>query len=174
MFLVSDDAAGSGYHFIGSPFTHGWVRVEGDGLPVPVDICVGSAPDGRSVFTGLRIGGESAREAEEITSNTLRQIKLSEILAAYFEYSQSVLEMERSIADASVPLPPGYWQHVAPARGPDHEALKSFARAYLTELARQPQRAMTAAAKAHNISRATANRWAALCREFGYLPRVAK
>ena len=33
---------------------------------------------------------------------------------------------------------------------------------------------MSAAARAHSISRATANRWAAICRELGYLPNVSK
>ncbi len=33
---------------------------------------------------------------------------------------------------------------------------------------------MTAAATAHSISRATANRWAATRRELGYLPDISK
>ncbi len=54
-------------------------------------------------------------------------------------------------------------------RGPGGEALRAFAHTYLTELARQPRRAMSAAGKAHGISRATAHRWAHTCRELGYL-----
>jgi hypothetical protein len=162
LFFVTDDAAGS-YRFTENSAStlSVWVRVECGDLPVPIDICVGWAPDGRRVFNGLRI------EAEEITSNTLRQIRLSEILAAYFEHFEPIWEVHRSLAEFSVPLPP-------PGRGPDGDTLMAFARTYATELARQPQRAMTAAANAHNISRATANRWAALCREYGYLDLVRR
>jgi hypothetical protein len=134
-------------------------RVEGGGLPVPIEIVVDRAADGRYVFTGLVIGDGM----QEITSATLRQIRLADILAPWSEWSDEVSEIERSIAEHSYPI-----RHSA--RGPDTSALLEFARTYLAELARHPHRAMTAAAAAHNISRATANRWAATCREHGYLP----
>lgn len=142
-----------------------WVRVEGGDLPMPIEIRVERAPDGRHVFTGLRIGIDD-RSRAEITSQALREIRLSEILAAYYEVFQPdyALEMESSIAEVSYPVR----QH-----GPDNMTLFRFARTYQAELARQPHRAMSAAAKAHNISRATANRWAAICREIGMLPAVS-
>jgi hypothetical protein len=163
LFLVTNDAAdSSGYRFTRDMSGRSlWVRVDGGDLPMPIDICVDQAPDGRHIFTGLRIGGESGTEAQEITSNTLRQIRLGEILAAHFEHFEPIFQMEAVLAADSYPIRP---------RGPAHQALRDFARTYQIELARQPQRAMTAAAKAHSISRATANRWADLCRQLGYLP----
>lgn len=141
-----------------------WVGVDGGDLPVPIEILVDRAPGGRHVFTGLRIGDG----AQEITSQTLRLIKLGEILAAHFEVFEPVFVMEASAAEASRPLRTRSGRR-GPA-GPDDQALRGFAQTYQAELARQPHRAMTAAAKAHSISRTTANRWAARSRELGYLP----
>ncbi len=145
-----------------------WTLVEGGDLPMPVEIVFHRSPDGRYVVSRLSIGqgwlDKDGNLLDEVTSATLRQIRLSEIQAAYFDYFDPVRLIEESIPmEVLSPIQP-------PGRGPDEQALRAFARTYMTELARQPHRAMTAAAKAHNISRATANRWAALCREYGYLP----
>jgi hypothetical protein len=159
---VISDVTGSRYSFL-ADFAHDeWVTVYGGDLPVPVDVRVDRAPDGRYVFTGLRIG---VAVQAEVNANVLREIRLAEILADYFETFRPDVraEMEASLADLSVPREP-------PGRGPGADTLRAFALTYLTELARQPHRAMSAAAKAHNISRATAHRWAALCRGRGYLP----
>jgi hypothetical protein len=134
-----------------------WDYVEGGDLPMPVWILVKEAPDGRHFVAGLMLDDDG----QEITSQTLRQIRVSEILAAHFEHFEPVRLMEASLAEASYPLRP---------RWPDNDALQAFARTYRTELARRPSRAMTTAAEAHNISRATANRWAQMCRDHGYLP----
>ena len=155
-------------HYLHSPSS--WVLAEGGDLPMPIEIRVNRAPDGRHVFTGIRIGEiTDSPWMQEITSQTLREIRLAEILAAYYEAFQPdyVAELEASIAAVSYPLPPPR------PRGPSNQVLGEFARTYLAELARQPHRAMSAAAKAHNVSRATANRWASLCRELGMLPNVS-
>jgi hypothetical protein len=157
LFLVHE-TAGSRYNFISDRAHSDWVVVYGGDLPVAVDVRIERAADGRHIFTGLRIG---MGKREEITAQTLREIRLAEILADYFETFQPDYEAQLNLAEASFPLRP---------RGPGNDALRGFARTYLTELARQPHRAMSAAAKAHNISRATANRWAATCRDLGYLP----
>lgn len=163
---MDDDAAfGGGYTFAQDPTGHTlWEYVEGGDLPMPIEVIVNQAPDGRYVFTGLKIGDEAS--SQEITSATLRQIKLSEILAAHFDRFQPIREVEASLAAISVPLRP---RGRGPA-APEPETLSLFARTYQIELARQPHRAMTAAAKEHNISRTTANRWAATCRKLGLLP----
>jgi hypothetical protein len=58
-----------------------------------------------------------------------------------------------------------------PARGPSTRKLHDFAGTYKRYLqGGEQRRAMTAAAAEHNISRATAHRWAATCRQLGYLP----
>lgn len=49
------------------------------------------------------------------------------------------------------------------------QELRAFADTYTKALAHEPYRAMTAAAKEHGISRATAHRWADRCRGLGYL-----
>lgn len=145
---------------------------DGD-LPMPVSLRIHQATDGRFVATGLLMGDEFA--PTEISSQTLREIKLRELLASLFKdynpddpphwakFGSLVAMMAKTSAKAG---------HVAERRprGPDNEALQSFARTYLAELARQPRRAMSAAAKAHDVSRATANRWAQECRQLGYLP----
>lgn len=152
-----EDVAGSRYRFLADLAHDEWVTVYGGDLPVPVDVRIGKDANGRHVFTGLRIG---VGVRSEVTANLLRQIRLAEILADY--YIAFPLTVPEMLADMSRALPPG--------RGPDKPALQAFAATYMTELARQPHRAMTAAAKSHNISRATAHRWAAACRERGYLP----
>jgi hypothetical protein len=160
VYVVSD-SADSGYRFLRDLSGRTlWTEVEGGGLPAPVKVIADRAPDGRYMITGLTIGDGTMGE---ITSATLRQIRLSEILAAYFDWHEPIWQMETWAAETSVPLRPR-------SRGPDGGALLDFARTYLAELGRQPHRAMTAAARAHNISRATANRWAATCREIGLLP----
>jgi hypothetical protein len=152
-----------------------WLRASGGDLPAPVEVRVHRHADGRYVLTGLLIG---EWQPEEITSQTLRQIRPGNILAALFadfdpdqpqalpfaEFPAAVRLAADINADMAGKIASSH------TRRPDQETLKSFARTYQIELARRPRRAMTAAAKAHNISRATANRWAALCRQHGYLP----
>jgi len=148
-----------------------WRAVRGGDLPAPVKVRIHRHADGRYAVTGLLIGEES--EPQEITSQTLRQIRLSKILAGIFadfdpdspdDWPRTAM---RVIADVNAG-----GGHVAagPSRGPGEQRLREFARTYQIELARQPRRAMSAAAKAHSISRATANRWAGMCRQLGYLP----
>lgn len=152
-----------------------WVRVSGGDLPVPIELRIHRHQDGRYVVTGLLTGDEFA--PAEITSQTLRQIRLSNILAwllADFDPDNLPAWSPRTSILVAADLNAKALGHVAasPARGPNEQFLRDFARTYQIELARQPRRAMSAAAKAHNISRATANRWAAMCRERGFLPRV--
>jgi len=153
-----------------------WRGVTGGDLPVPVSVRIHRHADGRYVVTGLLIGEEF--EPREITSQTLREIRLGRILADCFkdfdpdrpqDWDRTAIRM---IADLNASV----GGHVAtgPSRRPDDQKLRDFARTYQIELARQPRRAMTAAASAHSISRATANRWAAICREMGFLPDVSK
>jgi hypothetical protein len=175
--------AGSGYRFSrDASGDSGWTRVSDGDLPMPIEIRFGYAPDGRFTVTGLRLDVDPLRAADpsnidlEITSATLRQIKLSEIKAAFFESQGTWLQaimpddqsLARSIAHEQV------YALRPPSRGPETETLRKFADAYRIELTRQPHRAMTAVAKALNISRATANRWTALCRELGYLPNPSE
>jgi hypothetical protein len=151
-----------------------WVKISGGDLPMPVELRVNRHADGRYVVTGLMMGDQFS--PGEITSQTLREIRLSKILAWLLEDfdpdnlpAWSPRTTVRMIADFNADLA----GQVATSRGqraPGSEVLRGFARTYLTELARQPRRAMTPAAKAHNISRATANRWAGTCRELGLLP----
>jgi hypothetical protein len=149
---------------------------------MPIEIRFGYAPDGRFTVRGLRLDVDPFRATDpsyidlEITSATLRQIKLSEIKAAFFEWQsasiQAVMPDDRNLA-RSIAAEQVYALQ-STNRGPGSETLRKFADAYRIELTRQPHRAMTATAKALNISRATANRWAALCRELGYLPNPSE
>jgi len=155
------DVAGKRYRFLADLAHDEWVTVYGGDLPVPVDVRIGQRADGRFAFTGLRIG---VATREEVTANVLRKIRLAEILADYWDAFPPVTEPDilAHAADMSRALQPG--------RGPDEQALRAFAMTYTNYCKSEPHRAMTLAARAHNISRATAHRWAALCRERGYLP----
>lgn len=143
------------------------VRVSGGDLPCPIQLRISRTADGRLVVTGLSIGDEES--LSEITSQTLREIRLRDVMTELFfanlfdPFVDMVIEGVNEMATKG-----GFAE--ANAKGLDSGSLQAFARTYLTELARQPQRAMTATAKAHNISRATANRWAQECRRLGYLP----
>lgn len=156
-----------------------WVRVDGPGVPSPVELRIVRAADGRHVVTGLLLG---VAEPVEITTATLRRIRLAEIVGRLFEDFE-----DRGVADWALPWASGPTaQDTArgatrsdpPAevgsRGPDDATLRAFARVYLSELARRPTRAMTTAAERHKISRSAAHRWARMCRERGYLPPKGK
>jgi hypothetical protein len=155
-----------------------WVEVDGGDLIEPVRMRINRGADGRFAVTGLVLG-PSARQ--EITSDTLRRLRLAEIIRTFVD----------GWNPNQAPDPDGdqdeflsYWlfkEHVVdvvqlagtvdtPSRGPRDDEYRRFAATYLRERARNPQRAMTAAAAAHSISRTTANRWAKACRERGYLP----
>jgi hypothetical protein len=147
------------------------VRVDGPGVPFPIDLRI-SSDAGRYMITGLQTGREF--EPREITSQMLRQIKLREILASlladYDPDAPPTWTLPSAITIVADENASSLWRAQRRPRGPDDATLRAFAHTYLTELARQPRRAMSVAAREHNISRATANRWAEMCRELGYLP----
>jgi hypothetical protein len=153
-----------------------WVRVSGGDLPFPVEFRIHRHDDGRYVVTGLMTGDEF--NPQEITAQDLRQIRLSKILAWLlrdFDPDNLPAWSPRTSIRLAAELNAQRGLTAAGrSRAPDETTLRDFARTYLTELARQPRRAMTAAARAHNISRATANRWAAICRQIGLLPDPPK
>lgn len=178
--LVDDTASGDGYEFSWHPdFSRSalppgaWVQVRGGDLPFPIELRIHQDTEGRYVVTGLLIGEQF--EPREITALSLRRIKLTEILAHLFADfdpddppAWTVAAGVALVAEGNASL--GRFGKGLPARGPDDETLRAFAHTYRTEQARSPRRAMSAAAEAHGISRATANRWAHLCRQLGYLP----
>lgn len=151
-----------------------WVRISDGDLPAPVELRINRHADGRYVVTGLMMGDEF--QPAEITTQTLREIRLGRILSWLLEGfdpdnlpAWSPRTTIRTIADFNADQA-GQVATSRHQRAPSDQVLRDFARTYLTELARHPRRAMTAAARVHNISRATANRWAVLCRRLGYLP----
>lgn len=152
-----------------------WLLVSGGNLDQPLRIRVGRGTDHRFLVTGLVVGEDGGGE---ITSDTLRRIRLGEIMRALFTHFEpgerldpdDVLRyqmLRELVADRAAPV-------ATTSRSPQDDQYRAFAQTYLRELARQPRRAMTAAASAHQVSRATANRWAAVCRERGYLPRTTE
>ena len=190
--LIGVTDSGNGYRFSWepkhfpdpAPMPFGaWVWVSGGPLPCEVALRLHRHADGRYVFTGMVIS-EPLPTPMEITSQVLRQIRLSEIQAALFGPDGLFGDFDPASppADGSTPSPEAtrWLANLAarhgqiasgPSRGPDEAVLRGFALTYQKELARQPSRAMSTAAKAHSISRATANRWAALCRNTGLLPQ---
>lgn len=156
-----------------------WTRIEGGTLDAPIYVRVALAADGREVINGIMIGGAWPRN--EITANSLRNIKIGEILGCVFD--------GWSLADPPDPEDLGEqisWGLMhetyirqseripstskSGSRGAPKARLDEFAQIYLHQRNLNAHRAMTATAEALNISRATANRWVALCRERGILP----
>jgi hypothetical protein len=167
---VHEELIGQRYRFLVDRSGHDeWVAVFGGGLPSVIDLRIEPKPGGRYAVTGLRIGvADDARG--EINSETLRDIRLADILADYYDTFQPETEAEilATLAAASVSLKP------SPPTGrgrPAAERLQAFAKTYAEKRAGGAHGAMTAAAKAHNISRATADRWVKLSRKYGYLPK---
>jgi transposase len=127
-----------------------WVVYTGDAAPIPVSVRIIQDAHGRQLVTGLLI---DAPEGQEISSQTLRSIRLRDVVAKVLE---------------------GQEPEVPAAQSPGEQPYREFARTYLKELARRPHGAMTAAANAHDISRATAHRWVQTCRQLGYLPTLSR
>ncbi|GGM67078.1 hypothetical protein GCM10012275_42000 [Longimycelium tulufanense] len=168
-----------------------WIEASAGGLDAPILVRVGKSADGRPVITGLIIG---EYEDKEITSDTLRKIRVGALLSQLFEGFDpdtppglTSPDAEGFSEDLGAQIDWGLMhEHVwhpaqdadprprqlaeARSRGPSDDDLRAFAKTYHRELMRNPRRAMTATARALNISRATANRWADACRGNGYLP----
>ena len=169
-----------------------WIEVEGGGMSDPIFVRIGRSPDDRPIITGLLMGQYSDAE---ITADTLRDIRPRPLLTQLFEdfdhdkppvWPSNLTEITPNDVHESILwglmyrdvwLPaekqqgPGAKPKKAPgSRGPSTEDLRKFAKTYLRERRHNPGRAMTATAEAMRVSRATANRWAALCREQRLLP----
>lgn len=161
-----------------------WVEVAGGGLPGPIRLRINKSAGGETlVATAVVIDHGD----QEVTSETLRAIRLREILRSFWDAIH-------------VPGDGPRWWRPTPTSEPEliddgHEFWRwlvrdfienapeldgqpgdlaadqrRFAQTYRRELARNPRRAMTAAAEDLGISRATAHRWAAKLREQGILP----
>lgn len=162
-----------------------WITARQGDLPCPLRLRLEKGRGGRIVVTGLEMLGEGS----EITSETLRAIRLPKIIAALFAgfdagrpppYPEAELD-----DDDEAPLPAAhaaYLDHmlfktfihdVLPESSDlteDSGRLAVFALTYQRNLAAHPSRAMTATAEDLHLSRATANRRAAECRRRGLLP----
>lgn len=168
-----------------------WVAANGGGLPCPIRFRLAKGR-GRIVVTGLVVGELGDHE---ITSETLRSIKLSEVLHALFENFDPANPPQLPPGDgygwkADEASQAGYDEYIAywlfkelvfdsapdlPSAVAERDELTEFAAAYLRNLMSQPHRAMQATADNLIISRATANRRAQKCRDIGLLPpRVDK
>lgn len=155
-----------------------WVHVSGGDLPVPVEIRVDQAEDGRFVVSGLLIG-RTDYDRQEITWRILRDIKLGAILDELFRGFDPLTPGKWAKDEESQYAWVSLWQNYVqpaqtlegtPGRGPSRSDLANFALVYLKHKAAHPHRAMTATAKELNISRATAIRRAAAARKEGLLP----
>lgn len=161
-----------------------WVEVSGGGLPSPIRLRIGKSPGGETLVPTAVVIDHGD---QEVTSETLRAIRLREILRSFWDA-------------VNVPDDGPRWRRATPTSEPelvedDQEFSRwliryfiqnapeldsqpgdlaadqrRFAQAYRRELVRNPRRAMTAAAEELGISRATAHRWATKLREQGVLP----
>jgi hypothetical protein len=153
-----------------------WINVVGGGLTTPIAVRVGKDRDGRPIISGLIVGD---RSPTEITSDSLRAIRVGAILKQLFEGfdPSSPPKFHADLGDQIE------WhlmhEHVwkgsalvesATGRGPSSAELKRFADIYRQELVRDRNRAIAATANILNISPATAHRRVAACRAQGLLP----
>ncbi len=156
-----------------------WTRVEGGGLSAPIYIRIVKTSDGKVAIDGLMIGGSWPRP--EVTANSLREIRPREILNALFaefdpfsppdyeDWEESITwGLMNEVYMMRLPRSPIESAGVRGAATVDR--LEEFSRRYTAEVATRPKGAMSATAKAMNISRATAHRWADQARAKGLLP----
>lgn len=155
-----------------------WVHAVGGTLPFPVTVRIDETDDGRFVVTGLLIGLESR---DELTWNALRQVKPASLLAEIFGGFDPMNPMKSRAGTDGIDVASVLWERnrpggaprpriTAPVQGRVATDLDAFASTYTRHRAATPHRAMKATAVELSISRATAIRRAAQCRQVGLLP----
>lgn len=172
---------------VGDRLTRGegvWIGANGGHLPCPIRIRLGRGREG-FVITGLVIGelGDQA-----ITSETLRKIRLSEVLhwlfASWGDGTPPPYPFDGTYhsSDELQAAQDQWLMHhmfkslVIEAAGEttegdaERQELVRFAEVYTRNLASQRHRAVTATAQQLNVSRATANRRITRARQLGILP----
>jgi len=153
-----------------------WVRVTGGDLVLPVDLRLTRSSDGRLVVTALEMGhGQHV----EVSSEALRAVKIPTVL-------REVVRLREDHAGMRLGTDEEWWRWLLLAlldedasltpldTMPSRDAqMRAFAATYRSQLLLDARHAMTASAREHHISRATAHRWANECRRLGYLPALA-
>lgn len=162
----------------------GWITVtHGPGLPFPIEIKLGRM-DRQLSLIGLRADFSQREAPAQITSRTLRQIRvgqiLDELVSSYTEpknlrglgsdyepalwfWKESVELLDRAAKE----LPP-----VEPAkqgREPSREQLRAFVGQYASHLRRGKRNAMTRTTKEAHMARSTGYRWLRLASQAGLL-----
>ena len=151
-----------------------WLEVSGGPLPTRVLVRVDRAEDDRLVITGLLLGW---RDRQEITWETLRQIKpaslLEWIFAGFNPMNPAAGAFESDRGQTQLAL----WKvhhsdapSVTVGGRPGTPDLQLFADTYRRHLAVTPHKAMKATSEELGISRATGIRRADKCRAIGLLP----
>jgi hypothetical protein len=178
-----------------------WMKVQGDPLPVDVIIRVDRSDDKRFMITGLVIGLHERREITWEALRMIKPATILGYIFSGFDPNDPAklyeatdpFPMDDNIGDrwrphARAAAALKLWQ--ASENRPhedDYQAIKpvtkprasvatdlaKFAETYLRNLAATPHRATTATAKEMHISRATAIRRIAECRDEGLLPSKA-
>lgn len=158
-----------------------WTAVSGGGLDRSIYVRVGWTADGRPALTGMVLGADGPAE---ITPSSLRSIRIGALLEELFsgfsldeppgddDFAEAIEWglMQQTYLSGAPRLP----DRSKTSRGAEDSDLERFARIYTENVVRNPRRAMTATAAEMSVSRATANRWAAQCRERGLLPPVRR
>lgn len=162
---------------ISEPDGDGWVYADGRSLPQPLHVRFAMI-NGRPRPVGLKIDNGA-----EITSETLRAIRLPDILASLTRSWRADGPDLRGVKFKEYETARADWAQqdealgqlpavsVEPKRGlpPSDELLRQFARTYIDEVASRAHGAVSRAARTHGVARSTAYRWLDLCRKRGYL-----
>ncbi len=151
-----------------------WVTVlggSGKRLPFSIQITVGVADDGRLVCTGLRTPPGSTHE---VTARSLRQLPLSQILAALVKYRSSS-EGQRMMAErfglwTAVEAAPAYERpHLPRGYRIPREHFEHVAEVYREALQRNPRHPYSYVTAALQTTTPTARRWVQRARDMGLL-----
>ncbi|MGN6244514.1 MAG: hypothetical protein ACTHQ3_12715 [Motilibacteraceae bacterium] len=157
----------------------GWAEFRGGPLGQPVWLRFAQVA-GRRAVVAVLVGGAEGEEPAEVKGEDLRRLRLGELLAATFEvpepepgagqYDDPTAWEAAVVQDFIGRLPEVAESPRRRGVAPTDDELRTFAAVYQRELQRRPRSAMTSAARQCNLSRTTANRWAKICRERGFLP----
>ncbi|WP_345377385.1 hypothetical protein [Frondihabitans cladoniiphilus] len=147
-----------------------WVRLEAD-IPAdrnvpPVWVSLGKAPDGRFVCRGLVVGAltEGHELADvEISSRTLRQIRMPELIEAVMKVKDWDEEANRILNETPAAPPRVRMREYAD----DH--FRSVADAYRDAVTRYPRAPTKNLAAAWHVSEPTMRRWIQTARHKNFL-----
>jgi hypothetical protein len=166
---------------------HNWIAFADDGddgLPFPVAVSLGRAPDGRLIITGMLIANldipavydEDAPEwfrskPVEITTRSLREVHVADLLNSVTALRDDPKgkALYRRLFGLADDLPASFERRRPGPKGYSREHFEDVAQAYRRALAEAPSAPVKTLAKQLGYSEATVRRWIQRARDMGLL-----